>query len=429
MALAAWIVFFECSIALDAISSSRISPSTSLILSPYDSMTSSSVSSVIPSVTIEGRPRYSSPTILAALSILSAASSIPTSTSRAVPIASWMDRSLLPSIPPPNDIINFSASTFPSDLVVRFSPSAFSCASPHSDRAFATSERPSTMTSLARESDLQSRPSFPAAVRNSSSILSITLLHPSANCLMYLPSPMAFSMLPSLILESTAEASMFEMASVILSTSEANVFIISNMRWHSLLLSLMASNALFPASTAVSNFKFSTASMHRVNSSTSPSIRPAIPRSSAVSRSVTDLRALFSTKLSTASGRAPTPLSRDSIISMDSAMHLVDLAFMASASSFASLVLSPSIRSAMTANDSASRSSAAPTSERWMDSPHDTRFLPVATVDEQSSTVCLAELWHCLMPWWMDETDELWVRASNLDFNLFRSLSVFVCMI
>mmetsp|Transcript_12497 Transcript_12497/g.27127 ORF Transcript_12497/g.27127 Transcript_12497/m.27127 type:complete len:359 (-) Transcript_12497:214-1290(-) len=347
---------------------------------------------------IDGKPRYSSPTIFAALFIFNAASSIPTSTSRAVPIASFIDLSLSPL----NDLISFNASMFPRDVVICFNFSAFSLASPHNDLELTTSVRLFTMTSLACESALHNVLNFPAAPWNSSTILSMTRLHPSANCLIYLLRPIAFNILPSLTFDSTADASMLEMASVMLLTSVANFCIIWKMRWHNLLLSLMASKAFFPASMAVSKFKFSIASMQRDNSCASSSIPLAISRSSEVNSSVIDCCAFFSMKLSIISGRASTLFSKDCTIRIDREMHSVDFSFMVTANSSASFVLSPSIKSAITANDSASRSVAAPTSERWMDSPHRTRFLPVARVDVQSSTVCLAALWHCLMLWMME---------------------------
>mmetsp|Transcript_40178 Transcript_40178/g.84111 ORF Transcript_40178/g.84111 Transcript_40178/m.84111 type:complete len:211 (-) Transcript_40178:851-1483(-) len=207
-------------------------PSISRILAPTTDESATSPSSDIPSVMIDVRPRHSSPTIFAARFIFNTASDISSSISRAVPAASSMDRWAVE--PLLWDLLtNFSASIFLSDVVIDFNFSAFLPASSHNDRAFPTSVRLRTMTSLACDRAPQSVLNFPAVPLNSSTILSIKRLHPSANCLMYLLRPMAFrmllTMLPSLTFDTTVDASLSLTALVILSMSSAYFLMIPKM--------------------------------------------------------------------------------------------------------------------------------------------------------------------------------------------------------
>jgi len=67
---------------------------------------------------------------------------------------------------------------------------------------------------------------------------------------------------------------------------------------------------------------------------------------------------------------------------------------MEAAKSFASCAISPSIKSAITAKDSASRSVTAPMRDSLIDSPVVTSLSPVEIVDVHRVMVCLAALWQ-----------------------------------
>jgi len=92
---------------------------------------------------------------------------------------------------------------------------------------------------------------------------------------------------------------------------------------------------------------------------------------------------------------------------MESSIHLFECSLMEAAKCFALWAVSPSIKSAMMAKDSASRSVTAPMRESLMDSSVVTSLSPVEMVDVQSVMVRLAALW------------QLWIFCMAVKFELW----------